>query len=131
MPIIELKQASCKQCGSGKRTINIKSFRKDFMLVTEQTLRIWRDKKKCWACKAKPKVNEKWGISINHGEKNRVYCPMCSTNIESLLERKESMNACTSHNTRYKLTCGNAIALLISERCTQLIDLEGKNDFRN
>ena len=86
MPIIQIKPASCEHCGSGKRTINIDQFRKDFTIVTEAALGIWNGKTKCWVCKKPPVVGEVWGISINIGEKNRLYCPECSNTIEQQLQ---------------------------------------------
>lgn len=87
MPFIELKPPSCKHCGSGRRTINIKSFRKDFVLVTERILNVWHNKC-CWVCKKKPVVGESWGISFNEGEKNRLYCQKCSEMVqEKILEK--------------------------------------------
>lgn len=85
MPVIEIVKAKCDKCGSGRRVIDIKSFAKNFCIITESTLRIWNGKKKCWICKKQPEVDERWSISINNGERNRLYCPACGELIEKKL----------------------------------------------
>ena len=88
MPFIELKPPSCKHCGSGRRRINIKSFLKDFVLITDRILNVWSDRHKCWVCKKKPVAGELWGLSVNEGERNRLYCPKCSEMVqEKILEK--------------------------------------------
>ena len=85
MPVIEIVKAKCDKCGSGKRTIDISHFRKGMFAITESTLRIWNGKKRCWVCKKLPNVGEKWGMSTNNSERNRLYCPECSEIIERKL----------------------------------------------
>lgn len=78
--------------GSGRRTINIKSFQKDFVLITDRILNVWSDRHKCWVkcwvCKKKPVAGESWGFSFNEGEKNRLYCPKCSEMVQKKILEK-------------------------------------------
>ena len=60
------------------KSIDIAIFRKKMFTITNNTIRIWNDKKRCWRCKKKPKIGEIWGISINNREKNRIFCPGCA-----------------------------------------------------
>ncbi len=85
MPVVEIVKAKCDKCGGGRRIININQFKKEFTTVAESALRIWNGKTKCCVCKKQPEVGEKWGISINNGEKNHLYCPTCSELIEKTL----------------------------------------------
>ena len=71
------------------RTIDIQQFKKEMFEITESTLRIWKNKKCCWRCKNIPAVGEKWGLSINVGEKNRLFCPTCAEYIEKELAGME------------------------------------------
>ncbi len=83
--ILSTKQCKCGEKISG-RTIDIKEFRKEMFTITENDIsRKW----KCWKCKEQPKVGEKWGISINNSEKNRLFCPGCAGAIANLLKFKE------------------------------------------
>lgn len=87
MPVIEIVKAKCDKCGGGRRTIDIRNFQKSFFAITLKVLQIWNGKKKCWVCKKQPKVGERWGVSINNGERNRIYCPICSELIEKKLKK--------------------------------------------
>jgi len=88
---IVLSEKNCK-CGEiiSKRKIDIRIFRKEICEITETTLRIWNDKKCCWKCKTKPKAGEKWGVSFNNVERNRLFCPKCSSFIEKKMENKKN-----------------------------------------
>jgi hypothetical protein len=116
MPTIELKQASCT-CGSGKRDINIRQFRKDFIVVTKSTLRIWCGRTKCWVCKKIPVVGETWGISINNNEKNRLYCPECADDIEQKMAATELGVAETRSNNTQRAKCPECGHVLKSGTC--------------
>ena len=87
--IIELSHKDCV-CGRriSTRAIDIKQFKKDMFPITETTLRIWNDKKCCWKCKKKPQIGERWGMSINYNERNRLFCPICAEYVEKEIEKK-------------------------------------------
>ena len=91
MTIVNLKSKNCA-CGRSisTKTIDIESFRKEMFAITDSTLMIWNNKKCCWRCKKKPEVGENWGISINNGEKNRIFCPECAEFIENELKNESN-----------------------------------------
>jgi len=101
MPMIEIVKAKCEHCGSGRKVINIKDFKKNFCIIASSTIQIWNGRKKCWICKKQPEVGEWWSISINIGERNRLYCPECSEIVERRLSEKEIRTEIKKEKGRY------------------------------
>jgi len=84
---------STKLCECGRiisrRTIDVEQFVQMSLFMSEPILRKFKHirDEKCWKCKTSPKQGEWWGLSINHGEKNRVFCPKCSQFMQDELNK--------------------------------------------
>lgn len=90
MPIVTLSETKCA-CGriKSKRTMNITAWEKELFAITPKMTNIFsKSNKRCWKCKNKPIISgELWGLSINKGEKNRLFCPECSNYIQQELDK--------------------------------------------
>lgn len=82
---IHLSEKKCS-CGNkvGGRSIRIQQFAEFDFKLTQRTVDIWKNKS-CWKCKAKPVVDQEWSMSINVGERNRLFCPDCTEFIKKQL----------------------------------------------
>jgi len=80
MPIIEIHPAKCKHCGTGRITLDIKEFKKEWLKIPNTYSHL-----KCHKCYQKPIIGEVWGLSINNGHKNTAWCPSCAIYIENQL----------------------------------------------
>ncbi len=95
MKTVVLSKNHCENCDhvTGKRTINIKHFKKNFVPLNKSALKIWESRKtKCWWCKKKPVLGETWGLSINPPEKNRVWCAVCAEKLEKELNEAPELS---------------------------------------
>lgn len=92
---IVLRRVKCPHCKETFAThkADIKNFGAGRLDITESTIGIWRDKtngnNKCYGCKKKPEVGEKWGLAIMKKGVNRMFCPKCSVDVDKQINKQK------------------------------------------
>ena len=91
-----------KRCKCGEviscKTIDIKAFKQGMFKVDEKAIKAWTDGKHklktCWRCGKLPEIGEVWGLSLNNGERNRLFCEKCGVFVADQLTMKKGENGC-------------------------------------